>query len=79
MFQAIQVLGSLLILAGFIAAQRSWLDPQTWAYLWLNLVGSGILAVQAAMTEQWGFLLLEAVWALVSLIGIVQKLRGRRS
>jgi hypothetical protein len=46
-------------------------------YLALNLVGSGLLAVLAWHEEQWGFLLLEGVWALVSLWGLIQVLRGR--
>jgi hypothetical protein len=36
------------------------------SYLWLNLVGSAILAVLAAVSSNWGFLLLEGAWALVS-------------
>jgi hypothetical protein len=43
-------------------------------YLALNLVGSGLLAVLAWHEEQ---LLLEGVWALVSLWGLIQVLRGR--
>jgi len=78
MFQVVQVCGSLMILAAFVAAQRGWVDPRAWSYLWLNLVGSGILAVQAAMTEQWGFLLLETVWGLVSLAGMLTRLRTER-
>lgn len=75
MFQVVQVIGSLLILVAFAAAQAGRLDPKAWSYLWLNLVGSAILAVQAAMGQQWGFLLLEGVWALVSLLGIIGKTR----
>jgi hypothetical protein len=66
MDQVIQVLGSLLVLAGFAAAQRGLLSQTSRAYLGLNLIGSALLAVLAFYERQWGFLLLETVWALVS-------------
>jgi hypothetical protein len=55
-----------MILTAFIAAQRGVLDPKNRLYLWLNLLGAGTLAVVAAIDSDWGFLLLEAVWAGVS-------------
>lgn len=71
MDQVIQVIGAALILAAFVAAQRERLDPQSRLYLSLNLVGSVILAVLAAAGSQWGFLLLECAWAIVSFWGLV--------
>jgi hypothetical protein len=77
-YQLIQVAGSLLILAGFAAAQAGRLSIDSARYLVLNFVGSAILAVLAWIDRQWGFLLLEGVWAIVSLWSLGQLMRGRR-
>lgn len=66
MDQVIQVIGALMILVAYAAAQTGRWSTDAPIYLWLNLVGSVILALLAAMTENWGFLLLEAVWAIVT-------------
>jgi hypothetical protein len=76
MDQVIQLAGALLILAAFAAAQFGWLAVSSRAYLILNLVGSVILTYLAWQEAQWGFLLLEAVWAAVSLWSLVRVLRG---
>ena len=75
----VQIIGSLLVLAGFALAQWGILDPKSLRYLVLNVVGSGILAVGAAVETQWGFLLLEGVWAIVSLVGFIGVLKVRRT
>lgn len=75
-YQLIQVAGSLLILAGFAAAQAGRLSIDSARYLVLNFVGSAILAVLAWIDRQWGFLLLEGVWAIVSLWSLAQLMRG---
>jgi hypothetical protein len=66
----------VLILAAFIAAQRGLMSPRSLVYLWLNLVGSAILAVLAALDSNWGFLLLEGVWALASAWSLLELARG---
>ena len=75
--QLVQVVGALLILAGFAAAQFGWLSIASATYLVLNFAGSAILTVLAAIDFQLGFLLLEFVWAVVSLWALVQLVRGR--
>ena len=75
MDQLVQILGSLLVLTAFAAAQRGALSTESRAYLALNLIGSVVLAVLAAHERQWGFLLLEAVWALVSAWSLIQATR----
>ncbi|MGH8892654.1 MAG: CBU_0592 family membrane protein [Actinomycetes bacterium] len=74
--QVIQVVGALLILIAFVLVQLGRLRPSTWNYLWLNFVGSTVLAVDALIGREIGFLLLEGVWAAVSLWSIGMKARG---
>ena len=70
MFQVVQVLGALLILVGYVVVQAERWSPQSRSNLTVNLVGSAILAVLALLGRQWGFLLLEGVWAVVSANGL---------
>jgi membrane-bound ClpP family serine protease len=62
----IQIVGALTILTAFVLAQRGTLDQRSPAYLWLNLVGSAVLAVEAYLGRDWGFLLLEGAWFVVT-------------
>jgi len=76
---AIQVTGSLLVLAGFALAQWGILDQKSLRYLILNAVGSTVLAINAVFERQWGFLLLEGVWAIVSAVSLLLVVCGFRA
>jgi hypothetical protein len=75
----IQITGSLLVLAGFALAQWGVLDQKSLWYLILNAIGSTVLAINAIFEQQWGFLLLEGVWAIVSAVSLALVLRGVRT
>ena len=79
MDQAIQVVGALLILVAFTAVQLERMRPDSRLYLALNLAGSAVLAVLAFRGSQWGFVLLEGVWAIVSGWGLLAVAREERA
>ena len=76
MEEAIQIVGAIAILAGFALAQFGVVDQRSYSYLVLNLVGGAVLAVSAVIEKQWGFVILEVVWTLVSAWSLTGRLRG---
>jgi hypothetical protein len=75
MIQIVSIVGSLMILAAYAANQSGRWTAERREYMVLNLLGAGVLAVVAAVEEQWGFLLLEGVWAVVSAMALVRAQR----
>jgi hypothetical protein len=69
----VQIAGSLLILVPFVLVQLRRMGTDTTAYAALNLVGSAVLAIDALHGHQWGFLLLEGTWAVVSAYALVRR------
>ena len=70
MDQVVQLVGAFLILIAYALAQLGVLAPRGVRFLLLNLGGALILAASAWHEEQWGFLVLELAWALVSAAGL---------
>ena len=74
MSTAVQLVGAVLILAAFALAQWGVYDQKSRAYLVANLAGSVLLFADALVEHQWGFVLLEGVWAIVSAISLTRVL-----
>lgn len=71
-FQLLSLIGAAMILGAYLAYQAGWLGRQHRSYHALNLFGSALLAWVAIVDVQWGFIVLETVWAAVSLPGLIR-------
>lgn len=74
---AVQVAGALAILAAFALVQRGAVETTSPSYLLLNLAGGVATAAAAFVEEQWGFVILQSVWALVAAWGLAARVRAR--
>jgi hypothetical protein len=70
--QIASFVGALLILVAYVGHQMNWMDSRKAAYNLLNAAGSAILAYVAFHPFQIGFVLLEVVWALISVYALAK-------
>ncbi len=76
MLQVVSIVGALAVLGAFVADQFGWVDPGRLSYALANFVGGVILTVVAVIGGQFGFILLQGAWTLISLWGAFVILRG---
>ena len=72
MDQVVSAVGAALILLAFWLLKTKRVDPDARSYQLMNLVGAGLLATAASMTESWAFVVLNVVWALVALWALLR-------
>lgn len=76
MILALEFIGAIIILVPFALLQARRTSAHAPAYLIANVVGSIILVGVAWVEGQWGFVLLQTVWAVAAAWGLVRA--GRR-
>ncbi|MEO6865763.1 MAG: hypothetical protein ABI229_09935 [Gemmatimonadaceae bacterium] len=78
-FQVISLIGAALLLIGFVAMQMRRMRNDGALFNALNFGGSGLLAWVAIHDRRAGFIILEVVWALVSLPPLFKAMKRRAS
>ena len=75
----IATLGVSILLLAFLLQILKVVSPQSLLYSSLNLVGSALAGYSSWLIGFMPFVILETVWALVSLYGVVTSLKNKRS
>ena len=78
MDQIVQLAGALFILSAFILAQMNGSSRSRPSTFCSTSSEPGLLSVVALIDRDWGFVLLEVVWTLVSGAGLARLARGQR-
>lgn len=76
MNEAFQFAGAVLVLIAFVLSQAGTMRLHDYSYLLLNFVGTAVLGASALVTRQWGFVVLDAVFAVVSLTSLFRRALG---
>jgi NADH:ubiquinone oxidoreductase subunit 6 (subunit J) len=74
-YQLISLIGAILILFAFAAVQMRRMESQSVSYQSLNLAGGVCLCIAAVASMQYGFILLEGSWAVLSAHGLLRIIR----
>lgn len=77
--ELIQIIGALLNMGAFALLHFEIAPSSALRYLIPNWVGSVLLVGSAYVDQQWGFLMLESAWVLVTGYAISQRFLGRPS
>ncbi len=77
MSELLQWVAAIVVLAAFGLSQWGVWPVVSYRYLVCNLLGGAGLSAAAVLSSQWGFVVLEGVWALVAARTIAIRMSGR--
>lgn len=64
--QILSLVGAAFILWGFMGLNSGWFIAESKKYHWINLAGALMLVTSAGMDKNLGFIILNAVWCVIS-------------
>ncbi len=70
MILILEFIGAIVILVPFALVLTDRLSSHAAPYLWMNMIGSVILTYVAWDEHQWGFVLIQVVWAIAAAWGL---------
>jgi hypothetical protein len=77
--QVVSFVAAMVILVAYVGHQTRRMDANGVAYNVMNAVGSGVLTYVALRPFQIGFVVLEAVWAIVSAYAVIRAIRYKNA
>ena len=70
--------GVAILLAAYLLHQLNKLSKDGLTYILMNIAGAGLACFASYLISYLPFILLEAVWMLVSVIALIEKLAERK-
>lgn len=68
-----------LILIAYFCSIFSFIQKEGRLFFLLNIAGSGLACFASWMIHYWPFVVLEGVWFIVSVIGLIHSAAGRKN
>ncbi len=74
----IGTIGVSLILLAYFLTVFGWLSNKNSIFYLLNIIGAGLACYASWLIHYWPFVILEGVWCLVSIIGLLKSTLNKK-